>query len=125
MVVRSSTGYESGAGQLVTTTATIENGASLSDAIDCSLGRLAHIEMPASWTTANLTLQASDALDGTYNNLYDSFGTEYAIIAAASRSIIVPLADFLGVRYLKVRSGTAGTPVNQGAEREIVLTLAP
>lgn len=112
------------AAQVVTTTATIANGASLSGAIDLSTGKLARIAMPASWTAANLTFQAS--YDGaTYNDLYDQNGTEYTVTAAASRSILVPFADFIGIRYLKIRSGTSGAAVNQGADRTLNLVLVP
>lgn len=110
---------------IATTTATIANGASLSGAIDLSAGRLARIAIPASWTTANLTFQTS-ADNVTFNDLYDSYGTEYtATVGGASRAIIIPLADFIGVRYLKIRSGTTGTPVNQGADRTLTLVLVP
>lgn len=101
-------------------TVTIANGASLSGAVDLGTSRLARIVMPASWTTANLTFQTS--YDGTtYSNLYDSVGNEYTVTAAASRSILVDLKDFIAVRYLKVRSGTSGSAVNQAAARDIVL----
>lgn len=100
--------------------ATILSGASLSAAVYLGSGTLSKIIMPATWTAANLTFQTSD--DGTtYSNLYDASGTEYVVTAAASRAIIVPVSEFQGFRYMKVRSGTAGVPVNQGADR--VLTL--
>lgn len=109
----------------VAVSVTIANGASLSGAIDCSEGRPARIVIPSAWTTANLTFQTS--YDGTtYNDLYDAFGTEYTVtVGGASRGIILPLADFIGVRYLKVRSGTTGTPVTQGADRTLKLVLVP
>lgn len=113
-------------GPLYVLPATISSGQSLSGAIDLeSAGqgaRLARIDMPPTWTAANLSFQAS--YDGTtYNNLFDSGGTEYAVTAAASAAIIVPLADFLGIRFLKIRSGTSGTPVAQGADRALQLVL--
>lgn len=43
------------------------------------------------------------------------------IAAAASRGIIVPLHDMIGFRYIKIRSGTAGTPVNQTDARTLTL----
>lgn len=111
--------------QILTTTATILSGASLSSAIDLSAGRLSRIAIPASWTTANLTFQTS-ADNSTFNDLYDSYGTEYTVtVGGASRAIVIPLADFIGVRYLKIRSGTTGTPVNQGADRILTLVLVP
>ena len=100
--------------------ATIANGASLSDAVNLQNLVLCHLVMPAAWTAAVLTFQVS--WDGTeWNTLYASDGTEYTVQAAASRRIILPPADFVGVRYIKVRSGTQAAPVNQGAARTIGL----
>lgn len=99
---------------------TIANGASLSDAVDLKNNRLSYIQMPGTWTTANLTFQVSE--DGeTYNNLYNDAGTEYTVTAAASQVLRLTLHDWLAVRYLKIRSGTAGSPVNQAAARTLRL----
>ena len=108
-------------------TATIANGASLSGAVDLGAGAiLAGIQMPAAWTAASLTFQVS--ADGvTYANKFDALGTEYSVAsaaAAASQYIALPPADWLGVRYVKVRSGTAAAAVNQGAERALTLVAA-
>jgi hypothetical protein len=93
---------------------------SLSTAIDLADQRAARIAMPAAWTAANLTFQTS--VDGiTYNDLYDKDGIEYTVVAAASRSMILPLADWLGVRYVKVRSGTSAAPVVQLAARILMI----
>tara|TARA_R110000823_G_scaffold10557_1_gene36771 strand:+ start:1183 stop:1548 length:366 start_codon:yes stop_codon:yes gene_type:complete len=87
---------------------------------DLGTSRLSRIVMPASWTTANLTVQTSyDGLTG--NDLYDSSGDEYVITAAASRAIKVPLIDFISERFIKLRSGTTGSPVNQAADRTLYL----
>lgn len=102
--------------------ATIANGTSLSDAIDLKEGELLAISMPSSWTAANLTLQSSKDGGSTWQNVYDKSGTEVTITAAADRYIVLDssLADLLrGVRNLKIRSGTSGAAVNQGAERVI------
>jgi hypothetical protein len=105
-------------------TVDIASGASLSAAIPLGLGRAAGIQMPAAWTAANLTFQAS--YDGiTYANLYDASGTEYTATAAADRLIILPVADFAGIQNIKIRSGTAGTPVNQAAARRLDLQTIP
>jgi hypothetical protein len=111
-------------GQVSTLAVVIASGTSLSGAIDLGMARLARIDMPSGWDAASLTFQASP--DGqTCNNLYDSLGVEYAVAAAASRAIIVPLVDFMGIRWLKIRSGTSGAPVNQTADRTLTLTLVP
>lgn len=98
--------------------ATIAAGASLSGAVDLDGCHPVGLVMPAAWTAASITFQVS--LDGvTYNNLYDSSGSEYTITTAASRRIILPPSDFAGVNYLKLRSGTSGAPVNQVAQAVI------
>lgn len=111
--------------QRFTQTATIADGASLSGVVDCSGGTLSRIGIPASWTTANLTFSTSP--DGvTFSDLYDSFGTEYTVtVGGSSRAIIVPIIDFIGVRFLKIRSGTTGTPVNQSGAKALTLTFLP
>jgi len=84
--------------------------------------RLFAIVMPSSWTAANLTFQAS--IDGTtYNNLYDYNGSEVTVTAAASRYIVLDPLTFAGVAGVKIRSGTSGTPVNQGADRTLTLVV--
>lgn len=102
------------------TAVTIASGTSLSGVVDTGGATPLAIIMPASWTTANLTFQAS-ANNSTYNNLYKDDGTEYTVTAAASEYIRLVAADFVGIRYLKVRSGTSGTPVTQGADRIVTV----
>ncbi len=102
-------------------------GTSVSDIIDLGAQRLSLIQTPAAWTSANFTFQVGigsniDSL--TFANLFDAGGTEYVVTAAASETIIVPFADFVGIRYLKIRSGTNGTPVNQAADRILLLQRA-
>lgn len=105
-------------------TGTISNGTSLSAAINFGTARLARIVMPAAWTAASLTFQTS--YDCTnYADLYDATGTEYTVSASTSREILVPYADFIGVTCMKIRSGTSGTPVSQGADRTLNLVLVP
>lgn len=107
---------------MVTRTATIAAGASLSDAIEIDGSALVGIVMPATWTAANLTVQMSHN-DSTFNNVYDEVGTEKAIVVSTSRYILLNPADYIGCNSLKVRSGTAGTPVNQVAAASIIFVL--
>lgn len=99
--------------------ALIASGGSLSGAIDLGDHRLFAIQMPASWTTAGLTFQAS--YDGvTFADVLESEATEVAVSAAASKYIVIQNpARWLGIRYLKIRSGTSASAVNQGAERTL------
>ena len=85
---------------------------------------LSAIIMPAAWTTADLTFQGSH--DGvTYYDIYDEYGSEVTVSAAASRHIVLMPALWSGTRFLKVRSGTTGTPVNQAAARTLNLIVRP
>ena len=105
-------------------TLTILNGASLSGALDLTIsgGPPVGIQMPAAWTAANLTFQVS--FDGTtYQDFYDSAGTEIAVTAAAARFIALDPTNYFGVRFVKIRSGTSGVPVNQLADRAIILVF--
>lgn len=105
------------------TSVTIANGASLSGVADLTGFMLAGIQMPAAWTAASLTFQVS--IDGTtYTDMYATDGTEVTVTgAAASRFLAFVPSDFAGARYLKVRSGTTGSPVNQGAARTLILSF--
>ena len=105
---------------------TIASGASLSAEVDLESRILCAIDMPADWDAANLTFQASYNTGGTFDNLYDQYGTEKTVTAAADRYISLDDPAFwLGVRYLKVRSGTAASAVNQNAARTIYLVTKP
>ena len=101
-------------------TATIANAASLSDAVDLQGCRLTGLRFPAAWTAASVTFQVSED-DVTYGDLYNDSGEVTYSTAAASRCISLLAEDFLSWRYVKVRSGTSGAAVNQGADRTLVL----
>jgi hypothetical protein len=106
-----------------TATATIANGASLSGVVDLGGRKLVAIVMPGTWTAASLTFQASP--DGvTYYNVYDG-ATERALVVAASYYSALNIGDWVGFRYLKIRSGTAASAVNQAAERVLTLVMQP
>jgi hypothetical protein len=101
-------------------TATIAESASLSDAVYLgeSLSPFA-IKMPAAWDAAAITLQTS--LDGSaWSNVYIAGGTEYSVTVAAANWVMLDPTYLKGLgSYIKVRSGTAGSPVNQTAARSI------
>lgn len=107
-------------------TAVIPNGATgLSGEIWLNGFLLSAIQMPSTWVTANLTLQGS--LDGVnFANVYDKSGNEVVLTAAASRLIQLNSSEFVhGYVKLKIRSGTAASPVNQTADRSLLLQLYP
>jgi hypothetical protein len=107
-----------------TISATVLNGATgLSAAIFLGDQVPVRIQMSTGWSAADLTFQVS--ADGTtFFDKYDGpGGYEYTIKAAASRSIDLNPSDWLGASWIKVRSGTTGTPVNQGADRALTLVV--
>ena len=106
---------------------TIANGASLSGAVACDSRSLVGIIMPTAWTAAGLTFQAggfnaADLAVSRFQNMHNAAG-ELTYPADASLYIAVDTIDFLGAQQIKVRSGTAGTPVAQGAARELYLVF--
>jgi hypothetical protein len=105
--------------------ATIANAASLSNALDLTGGRLVAISLPAAWTAANLTLQASADGGVTFQDVYDKAGTEVTItVGGANRYIVLDsnTIDALdGIRFIKLRSGTTAVPVAQGAQRDLIV----
>lgn len=108
-----------------TATATIANGASLSDAVDLGANYVAtRLTLPAAWTAASLSFQTSP--DGvTYNEMRDDSSELISRTVAAGYDVALPPALWRGVRYLKIRSGSAAAPVVQGGARDIVITKAP
>jgi len=101
---------------------TIASGASLSAGVNLAMlggprAQLVAIQMPAAWTAAALTFQGS--ADGTtYYDLYNataevSLATPTPV--GATRYIVLDPNLFAGFLFIKVRSGTAAAPVNQGA----------
>ena len=105
-------------------TATIANGASLSDALELDGHSVLRIAMPAAWTAADLTFQISDDAGTTFRNVYWDWGPEMVVDAAAAMTIeLSPFVQLHHIDQIKVRSGTAGTPVNQGDIRLVVLAV--
>lgn len=106
----------------ITKDAVISSGQSLSAVVDIEQLNIAGFQMPSSWTTAKLTFQVS-ADDVTYVDAVDASGNELQVTVSASKFVGVDLSALSGVRYLKVRSGTSSSPVNQAADRTISIVL--
>jgi len=100
-------------------TATILSGASLSDVVELNDSVLAAIETPAAMTGTSFTFQGSFDKQNFFN-VYDDSGVEVSVTSAASRFIIINSpSKFLGMKFLKIRSGTSGAPTAEGADRAI------
>jgi hypothetical protein len=107
-------------GQQAVADCVISSGQSLSAAVDLGVARLVGISTPGALEPTVLTFQAS--YDGaTWNNVYDSAGAEKSVTVGVSRRIILSPADFYGVRYVKVRGGTAASPTTVVADRTLKL----
>ena len=105
-------------------TATIAINESLSAAVELDGADVLRIAMPAAWTAADLTFQVSDDGGTTFRNVYWDWGPEMVVDAAAAMSIeLSPFVGLHNIDQIKVRSGTAGVPVAQAAEREIELAV--
>ena len=102
---------------------TIASGASLSNGALIGDHVLVGIQMPAAWTAASLTFQTSFDGGASWKNLYDDAGNEVTLspTSPAGKYLSVSPDPFGGSLFLKVRSGTAGVPVNQAATRSLTL----
>lgn len=100
---------------------TIANAASLSDAAHIGAGTLVGIQLPTI-DSASLSFQGS--YDGvTYVEVVDASGNAVAYQASTGAVYIKAPADLVGVPYLKVRSGTVGSPVAQTPAAVITLIV--
>jgi len=106
---------------------TIAAGQSLSSAVDIGEQTIVGIYMPASWTAASLTFQASPDGDVTFFEHYNSGGVETTFTVAAGQYIAIDSTLWWGVYSLKLRSGTAGAPVVQpsGATFQLAVRTRP
>lgn len=91
---------------------------SLSDAFEIGMANNVVVQVDTSaWTAAGITFQVS--LDGSaWSDLLNASGEVAFASDAAGRAYQVPAGGF---RYIKVRSGTSGTPVAQAADRTILV----
>jgi len=101
-------------------TQTIAAAAALSDAF-CMLGYSEMIiVMPSAWTAASIGFQVCDTLGGTYAPLSDAAGNLLEATVAVDNAYRVTTVQG---PYVKLWSETAGSGVNQVAEREIDVIL--
>ncbi|MGL4558966.1 MAG: hypothetical protein ACRCV5_15810 [Afipia sp.] len=103
-------------GTLRTVAVTLPAGTT-TGAIDLGNDTLVGIRFPTTFTGTTVTFTASESLEGTYVGLYNASGAVSYTIAQARFYVLNP-ADFRGVRFLKVVSGSS-----EGADRTLYLTL--
>lgn len=96
----------------------------LSGAIDLGGFNLVAIELPELWAGgAVITFQAKaeraeTAAESTedWDDVYDDTGTEISVTVAQNRIVVIGTATKAAIgalRFIRIRSGTTGTPVNQ------------
>jgi hypothetical protein len=102
-------------------TATWGSAGTPSDAIDLGAETLCGVVFGATFTGTTMTFTASDTFGGTYVPLYDDLGTQLSVTVSTSRFVRVKPADFAGVRFIKLVSGSSESQgrTAQVASREI------
>ena len=101
----------------------IANGASLSAEVDTGAQTLVGIVMPAAWTAAALTFQVGVGGGAPWLEHYSAAGVETTFTVAAGQYIAVDPTLWRGVNAIKLRSGTAAAPVNQGQAATLLLVV--
>ncbi len=84
------------------------------------------LEMPTAWTTASITFLGASSELGTYKKVVGDTGTEISITAATNEMIALDSTKMDAIRpfrFLKLRSGTAASPVEQSEERTIYVMV--
>jgi len=93
----------------------IASGQSESSVLKLVSETIVGVYMPAAWDAADLVFRASP--DGTtFTDMHD-FGSRLAVQAAAGQYVPLDFSKFVGVAYLKLKSQTGASAVNQTAER--------
>ena len=100
---------------------TIANGGNLSGMAELHGATIAALILPTI-DNAAITFQGSgDRIN--FKNVYDDQGNEVSIVASTGDRAVRAPAVVGSFKYIKVRTGTSGTPVNQTAARTIGIVL--
>lgn len=106
---------------------TIANSASLSAVFELKSRALRGIYMPADWTSAGISFLGALKEDGTYQVVKDDGGTEITLTVADDIFVVLSTANtekLKALTWVKLRSGTSGSPVTQGGDRVLTLIFA-
>lgn len=97
----------------------INEGESLSDALDCSAGKIIKITMPTDWSFAPISFQTSS--DGVgFNDIMHADGREVTCTVWEGTAII---GMTLVTGFLKIRSGSRDRPIPQEGRRTFAVAL--
>src|SRR5262245_40845093 len=108
----------------VNAVAVIEQGQSLSDAVDCLAGDVIMLLMPPAWSFANLTFQVS-ANGVDFVDLFERFGNQELMVGVVPNSGILVSAEFSRITKIKLRSGSRVQPIPQQGRREFTIVMQP
>ena len=106
---------------VIDTSTHLSSGVNINGLLLCGL-----TQAGTDWTAANITLQGSP--DGvTYYDMYDSYGAEKTITVTSTdqQHILLFPSDYAGVKHIKFRSGTSGTPVAQAEPQTLYVCVRP
>jgi hypothetical protein len=98
-------------------TVTIANGGTASTTIDLQGRGLVAVILPSAFTGSIITFQASPD-NNTFQALYNTANTQLSMSVTQGRTYLLSPSDLVGVRYLKLVSGSA-----EGAERTLTLMV--
>lgn len=115
-----------------TSVASIPNGASVSGTVDLLSTALLAFIVPTAWTAAALNIEVSmtgggNASEWVTAGLYDASSTasgNYPSLTPGA-AYAVDTLTLLPFRYVRLRSGTLASPVNQAAQRDFTLITRP
>lgn len=96
----------------------IASSGTTSGAVDLRGMTLCGFYMPAAFTGTTITFTAATAEAGTYLPVEDGDGASISKTVSASKYVKVDPADFAGIQFLKLVSGSS-----EGAERTITLAI--
>lgn len=102
-------------------TETIPSGASITG--DFAIGGKTPVGIytPAAWTAADMAFEVSRN-GSDWSPVRDADGNKVLVTGfTAGDYIALPPGAFNGINHLRIRSETDGTPVNQAADRSVVL----
>jgi hypothetical protein len=101
---------------------TIAAGQSLSDGANCAAGAMIRITVPQEFVGDSLSFQVST--DGQfYNDLYDTNGNEITIKANPDTGIVLQDNWVKQIPYVKFRSGTRETPIEQKEDVRFAIAI--
>lgn len=94
------------------------SAATTSSVVDLERKTMLALLMPQSWTGTAVTFECSDEAAGTFTTLYKE-GANVSVAVAADKQVVLAPADFVGVRFVKLVSGSSETGTIKVITREL------